>query len=100
MDIFLEYPMSGYIKCVKKAVNAGNNIYVSIKKPKLKNRIGLTLTELGSDQQSISSTFNFFWRWFGSISFLTGHFYALSANYTVSHKNNEALLVAYTKQNT
>lgn len=97
MEIYLEYPMSGYIKALKKAVNAANNIHVSITDPKLKTSIEETLTEISSDQKSKTSAFSFIYRWFGSIYFLTGHFYALSANYTVSHKINGLLIVEYTK---
>ena len=99
MDIFLDYPMPSYFKNVKRAVDAGNNVHVSISNMKLKGIIETTLAELASEGESKSSAFNCFWRWFRLSSFLTGHFYALSAGYSFSYRNSEILLVSYANQN-
>lgn len=97
MDINLNYPDHNYIKRIKRAVNSGNTIHITITKPKLVKLVKATLIELQGDSKSKSSCIGFFARWFRLLTFLTGHFYAEASEYTYSFKENGNLEVTYAK---
>lgn len=97
MEIQLQYPERGYIKNVKRAVNAGNTIHITITKPKIITLVKTTLTDLQDDKESKSSCIGFFTRWFKLIPFLTGHFYAKAAEYNCSFSDSNGLKVIYVK---
>jgi len=95
MDVYLEYPMPGYVRAIKRAVNSGDNINVCIADPRLVKMVSETLDEMAVEEESKASFFNFFGRWFRLLKFLTGHFYAVGAEYDVQHKVEESLKVTY-----
>ena len=97
MEIQLQYPERGYIKSIKRAVNAGNTIHITIIKPKVVILVKTTLAELQADKESKSSCIGFFTRWFKLTPFLTGHFYAESAEYNYSFIDSNGLKVTYVK---
>ncbi len=97
MEIHLNYPERGYIKSIKRAVNAGNTIHIKISKPKLISLVKTTLSELEEENESKSSCIGFFTRWFKLITFLTGHFYAEAAEYNCTFNENNDLEVTYVK---
>jgi len=95
MDVYLEYPMPGYVGEMKRAVNSGNNVNVTIADPRFIKLISETLDEMAVEEKSKASLFDFFGRWFRLLKFLTGHFYAVGAEYDVQHKTEESLKVTY-----
>ena len=97
MEIQLQYPERGYIKNVKRAVNAGNTIHINITKPKIITLVKATLTDFKNDKESKSTCIGFFTRWFKLMPFLTGHFYAESAEYNYSLSGSNELKVTYVK---
>lgn len=97
MEIKLNYPGRGYIKSIKRAVNSGNTIHITITRPKLVKLVKVTLIELQDDKESKSSCIGFFTRWFRLLRFLTGHFYAEAAEYNYSFNDNNGLKVTYVK---
>lgn len=94
----LSYPSKKYIGLVKAAVNRSQAFEVVIMTPKHRALVESELSFLlGGDikEASIASIL----RWWRLLHFLTGHFYATAAGYSVSRKMVEGLSLVYEPEN-
>lgn len=94
----LTYPSKKYIGLVKTAVNRSNAFEVEITTPKHQALVEAELDFLlGGEIKEASLAFLV--RWWKLLKFLTGHFYAIAAGYSVSRKMAEGLSLIYEPAN-
>ena len=95
MEVTINYPSTKYIARIKGAINKGEIVNIRISNAKVKMIVKQILDEFNTNRKSKSFCFCFLSGLFKVFGFLTGHFYALAAEYGYSYESGDILIIKY-----